>query len=358
MLRHISTINRSPHAALHYRTSYELVHSKKPDLQYFKIFDSRTYVYNETITKSSKTAPRSKIRYLIGYHGTEYYTFDPKTTKTTSTCNVKIDENTQFCHDFPDLKYNTLLDINPICSELNESFQEPEVECETPIQEIEIELDWDENPPSINLNSLIIPTMFEPVSTLGKELSLLEQVPLTLHEAMSGSNIALWKKSIKTELDSLTRHKVWTLVPRTKEMQIIPVRSLFGIKKDRTRKARLGGVGCKDKEDYSPNDTATLAPSFDTIRLLLAHVSTMKLKLVQLDIKTAFLHGDTDREKYISLPTGVAGNPKETACYLHKTLYSLRMALKCWYRTFDKYSIYMKLDLIGTFVNLVYIPKF
>lgn len=62
--------NRSPHAALDYHTPHELDYSKKPYLQYLKVFGSRTYVYNETFAQCSKTAAYSNIQYLVGYPAT------------------------------------------------------------------------------------------------------------------------------------------------------------------------------------------------------------------------------------------------------------------------------------------------
>ena len=41
-----------------------------------------------------------------------------------------------------------------------------------------------------------------------------------------------------------------------------------------------------------------------SIRILLALVAQYELDLDQLDVKTAFLHGDLDEEIYMSQPTG------------------------------------------------------
>ena len=41
-----------------------------------------------------------------------------------------------------------------------------------------------------------------------------------------------------------------------------------------------------------------------SIRVLLALVAQLNLKLVQLDVKTAFLHGDLEEEIYMTQPEG------------------------------------------------------
>ena len=41
-----------------------------------------------------------------------------------------------------------------------------------------------------------------------------------------------------------------------------------------------------------------------SIRILLALVAQFHLELVQLDVKTAFLHGDLEEEIYMAQPIG------------------------------------------------------
>lgn len=93
--------NRTPHAALEFVTPFEKAYNKKPDISNIRIFGSRTYVFNETLDKGNKIAPRSTIQYLVGFRDTGYITYDPKTKKTNNVCSVKIDENFLYKNDFP-----------------------------------------------------------------------------------------------------------------------------------------------------------------------------------------------------------------------------------------------------------------
>jgi len=43
---------------------------------------------------------------------------------------------------------------------------------------------------------------------------------------------------------------------------------------------------------------------FDSIRLLLAMVTSLDLELFQMDVKTVFLNGSLEEEIYIDLPIG------------------------------------------------------
>lgn len=64
----------------------------------------------------------------------------------------------------------------------------------------------------------------------------------------------------------MIRHNVWTIVPRTKNIQVVPVKWLFGIKDDQRRKARLVAIGCRDPKIYSSVDKASPTPCTDTFR--------------------------------------------------------------------------------------------
>jgi len=62
------------------------------------------------------------------------------------------------------------------------------------------------------------------------------------------------------------------------------------------------------------------------------------LKLNQLDVKNAFLHGGLEEEIYMSQLTGVKTAGKENMiCKLNKLLYGLKQLPRQWYRYFDSF---------------------
>jgi Reverse transcriptase (RNA-dependent DNA polymerase). len=66
------------------------------------------------------------------------------------------------------------------------------------------------------------------------------------------------------------------------------------------------------------------------MRTLLAVAAHKGWKVFQLDITTAFLHGDIDVDVYMKQPVGfVDGTGK--VCKLRKTLYGLKQAPRAWY---------------------------
>ena len=65
-------------------------------------------------------------------------------------------------------------------------------------------------------------------------------------------------------------------------------------------KARLVAKGYAQREGFDYNEVFSPIIKHSSIRILLALVARYELDLDQLDVNTAFLHGDLDKEIYIS----------------------------------------------------------
>ena len=77
-----------------------------------------------------------------------------------------------------------------------------------------------------------------------------------------------------------------------------------------------------------------------SIRIILGLVATLDLKCEQLDVKTAFLHGELEEEIYIEQREGLKTKGKENlVCKLKKSLYGLKQAPRQWYKRFDSFML-------------------
>ena len=64
-----------------------------------------------------------------------------------------------------------------------------------------------------------------------------------------------------------------------------------------------------------------------TLHLLLGLVATRDLELIQMDVKTIFLHEDLEQEMYMEQLEGYAKRGKEhLVCKLRKNIYELKQA--------------------------------
>nr|GFC13132.1 hypothetical protein [Tanacetum cinerariifolium] len=110
--------------------------------------------------------------------------------------------------------------------------------------------------------------------------------PLTYQEAVACEDSSKWKAAMKEEMDSLRKNKTWELVDHQVRQKLV-----------------------------TSND----------------------FELEQLDVKTAFLHGNLKEVIYMRQPPGYEQGNK--VCLLKKSLYGLKQSPRQWYRRFDEYML-------------------
>jgi len=80
--------------------------------------------------------------------------------------------------------------------------------------------------------------------------------------------------------------------------------------------------------------TEVFAPvaRLDTVRVLLALATQGTWEVFQLDVKSAFLHGELQEEVFVQQPEGFIKKDRENQVYrLKKALYGLKQAPQAWY---------------------------
>ena len=174
-------------------------------------------------------------------------------------------------------------------------------------------------------------------SGFAKTAKMLPQTdPASLTEAFSGDESSEWRMAVDEELSSLEHHKTWVKVPCPPGSKVFPTKFIFRRKIDANGnvyryKARLVVQGF-----YQGSVVNTYAPvaDFTTVRVLLAVGVQRGYIMHQLDVKTAFLHGEMDSQVYVSPPQGVDICTENEVLNLKKGLYGLKQAPRLWYRKF------------------------
>lgn len=157
--------------------------------------------------------------------------------------------------------------------------------------------------------------------------------PDSLREAMESKDAALWDEAIQSELSSLRLHGTWTVVKRPEG--VIPLQSRFVFKKKMLDDGTVGRYKARlvVKGYMQGNVDHTFAPvvDFSTVRTALCVAVQQKYHIDQMDVRTAFLHGEINEEVYILPPAGSPVNlqPDETL-KLQKGLYGLKQAPRLW----------------------------
>jgi hypothetical protein len=112
-----------------------------------------------------------------------------------------------------------------------------------------------------------------------------------------------WAEAIVEEWLSLVSNNTWSLVKRDPWMKVIPCQWIFTIKTHHDGtierfKARLVVGGHRQVEGVDFNETYAHVSKHATLRTLFSVAANRGRSVQQLDIKTAFMHGDVDTLRY------------------------------------------------------------
>jgi hypothetical protein len=144
-------------------------------------------------------------------------------------------------------------------------------------------------------------------------------------------------------LDQIEKNDTWELVPRPKNKNVIGKKWVFRNKLNEdgqvTRnKARLLCKRYAQIEGTDFEETFSPVARMEAIHLRLAYACSKNVKVYQMDVKSAFLNGELEKEVYIEQPEGFQLSENTNyVCKLKKALYGLKQAPRAWYSKLDKY---------------------
>ena len=358
-------INRLPSAALNGKTPLE-VWSGKPinDYDTLHVFGSTAYYH----VKESKLDPRAKKALFMGVNsGVKGYqlwclslkkiissrdvTFDESAMLKKVTTDGKVSENTfqqpegrlpqvEGAQKLVEFQTTSVKLVEDQQTEHEAYFGEEEVSNEEPQQQHDLPIAI-----SRPRREIRKPARFEDM--VAYTFPVVEEgIPQNFLEANSSPDKEKWKKAMDEEMQSLVKNHTWKLarLPMGKKAigckWVYAQKEGFPSKNDVRYKARLVAKGYAQKEGIDYNEVFSPVVKHSSIRILLALVAQFDMELVQMDVKTAFLHGDLEEEIYITQPDGFKVARKENwVCKLNKSLYGLKQSPRQWYKRFDQFMI-------------------
>lgn len=170
--------------------------------------------------------------------------------------------------------------------------------------------------------------------------SLDEHVPESYKTALTSDNANNWIKASDKEMGSMHTKKTWILVPKPPKCSLVDCKWLFKVKEEAGKKiykARLVAKGFTQKEGIDYNEIFAPVVKFTSVRIMLALVAHFNWEMKQMDVTTAFLHGDLDYDIYMKQPEGyVDPNYPEHVCLLKKAIYGLKQSPRQWNIKFDE----------------------
>lgn len=148
---------------------------------------------------------------------------------------------------------------------------------------------------------------------------------------------------MNVEIETFERNKTWVLTILPEGVKSVGVKWIFKTKLNKSGKinrykARL--VANRYAQQYGIDyiEVYALMARLDTIYLIIALVAQGGWGIFQLDVISAFLHGEFSDEVFVQQPQGYKKKGEEHNVYkLNKALYSLKQALRAWYNKIEAY---------------------
>jgi len=124
-----------------------------------------------------------------------------------------------------------------------------------------------------------------------------DSVPSTFREVELSSESGLWRKAMVEEVESPHVNDTWELAEFPKEKKVIWCKWVYAKKEGSSDgsvcyKAILRAKGYVQKKGIDYNEVFSPVVKHSSIRILLELEAQYDYELNQLDVKTAFQHGD------------------------------------------------------------------
>ena len=160
---------------------------------------------------------------------------------------------------------------------------------------------------AFNVEELIDQTVLEDDSYSEFIDENVDNTPSTYLQALRRDDCARWQDAINSETDSINQMDTFEFV----DLDSVPFgktlldsRWIFRIKLDGRYKARFVVKGFTQKEGIDYMKTFAPVMSKSSLRSILSIAAVEDWDIDQMDVKTAFLHGDLDTDLYLrSEPT-------------------------------------------------------
>lgn len=350
--------NRCPTRVIEFSTPEEKWSGRRPDITNLKVFGCEAMVHVPK-EKSKKWDSKANKMIFIGYNEQTkgYRLLDPKTKKVLISRDVIFIESS--------VKRNyALLPLSESVSEPktnDDSSTNNETKLENTSEDSELQSEtsdefFESDEGSIyEPDQTIDPTeLTRNVTTRSKqrtckmdaktyscvsEVSEQDDVPESYTAAISSNNVNAkhWKQSIQDELKAHEENNTWNLVEKPEGVRLIDCKWVFRIKDNPSGpifKSRLCAKGCGQKQGIDYTEVYSPTVRYDSIRVVLSEAVQNELKIIQFDVKTAFLYGDVKEVIYMKPPEGLEVQ-SNLVCKLNRSLYGLKQAPRCWNQKFD-----------------------
>ncbi|GJV76642.1 retrovirus-related pol polyprotein from transposon TNT 1-94 [Tanacetum coccineum] len=362
----------------HDKTPYELVHDKKPDLTFFRVFGALCYPTNDS-EDLGKLQPMADIGIFVGYAPsrkglTPSFLMPGQISLGLVPNPVPVAPYVPPTNKELEILFQPMFDeyLEPPCVERPVS---PALAIFVPVNSAgtpsSTTIDQDAPSPSHSPSSSALqsPSLHQGVAA---DTTLMEDnpfAPVDNHpfinvfasepsfEASSSRDLIEPKnfksaitedclfQAMQDEIHEFDRLQVWDLVPQPDCVMIIALKWIYKVKLVEygdvlKNKARLVANGYRQEEGIDFEESFAPVARIEAIRIFIANAASKNITIYQMDVKTAFLNGELKEEVYVSQPEGFVDPDHPTHVYhLKKALYGLKQAPRAWYDTLSHFLL-------------------
>ncbi|PNX66111.1 copia-type polyprotein, partial [Trifolium pratense] len=252
-----------------------------------------------------------------------YKLYDPENGKIIISRDVVFEENKGWnWNKISDKKQNQ--SSNDVLSDEECSTSAPANDNEAPANDNEVQAEVDMNTSSDDSDGIdfqsevnLPPRVRRPPQSLndfvtGEELDQLHNLavyvaaedPTSFSEAVKSK---VWIEAMNQEMQSIEKNQTWELTSLPDGANVIGVKWIYKTKHNEKgeidkHKARLVAKGYNQKHGIDYDEVFAPVARWDTIRSILAIAARESWKVFQLDVKSAFLHGELSEDIYVEQP--------------------------------------------------------
>ncbi|GJW41254.1 retrovirus-related pol polyprotein from transposon TNT 1-94 [Tanacetum coccineum] len=303
-----------------WKTPYELLHDRKPDLSYLHVFGALCYPNNDS-ENLGKHQAKADIGIFIGYAPKKkaYRIYSRRTRKIIETIHVHYDELTAMAFKQSSLEpaFHEMTLATPSSKLIPNPPPSAPYSTGTPSS-----TNVDQDAPSPSTSQTTPQSQSQEIPLYAEEESHDREVAHMSNDPYFGILIpdTVSKESSSTD----------ELVPCPDKVMVITLKWIYKIKLDELggilkNKARLVARGYRQEEGINFEESFALIARLEVVRIFLAFTAHMNMTVYQMDVKTTFLNSILREEVYISQPDGFVDPDNPNHVYrLKKALYGLK----------------------------------
>lgn len=327
------------------KTPYEMWTGRKPDVSHLRVYGSTVMVHVPKANRK-KWDQKSTKHILVGYDETTkgYRCFNPSTKSVITSRDVTVFEKPPVVSltEDPEEDLDSVGDESEPLSLSSDELINNEFSDNDYVPDIQISPPDTTQVPRRSQRNAKNKAFDDYVTYFnGAPSPNMQQVPKSVAEALSSADRQEWQRAMEEEIESFYENETWELVDPPEAATIVQCKWVFKVKcgseNENKYRARLVAKGYTQREGIDYSETFAPVVRHSTLRLLIGLAVKLDLRILHLDVKTAFLNGILRENVFMHQPEGfISDQSKNKVFKLKKAVYGLKQSSRAWNERVDE----------------------